>query len=127
MNDEQRALFEAWAKSQKYNLSKKFGLHEYNTTRIANAAWQACLAANAIDQPPADDEREREMQRQYDNLRIDWVAAVYDQVQYETLLKEAHASVCSIQCLSQWKTSEGQQHSPLCRKITAALKKGPSE
>jgi hypothetical protein len=84
MNAEQRALFEAWAKSQKYNLSKKFGLHEYNTTLIANAAWQACLAANAIDQT-ADDERERlrDLLRrclahveQYDNLRTEIEAAL---------------------------------------------------
>lgn len=85
MDAKQRAKFEAWAKSQKYNLSKKFGLHEYNTTRIANAAWQACLAANAIDQQQADDGRERlrDLLRrclahveQYDNLRTEITAAL---------------------------------------------------
>lgn len=84
MTPDQLAKFEAWAKSQKYNLSKKFGLHEYNTTIIANAAWQACLAANAIDQP-ADDERERlrDLLRRclphvewYVNLRADVEAAL---------------------------------------------------
>lgn len=159
MNAEQRAKFEEWwCGHGQYT-------EPWTCRDVAEAAWQACLAANAIDQPPADDgEREREkqsrikyqelayaamnaidsflglnvrrgegttvesfkdnLQRMMDEIkriRFDGTNAEFDSAEICTLLKEAHQSVCSLQCLSQWKTSEGQQHSPLCRKITAAL------
>lgn len=112
----ERRYFERYA-TDRLPLERYWDGEEYfnEWTQSAFESWLARARIAA--------KREREMQRQYDNLRIDWVAAVYDQVQYETLLKEAHASVCSLQCQSQWKTSDGQQHSLLCQRITAALAK----
>lgn len=66
MNAEQRALFEAWATKKLADSPLLYPLKtnpdgEYLWPVAQNMvdAWQACLAANAIDQPPADDERER--------------------------------------------------------------------
>lgn len=64
----------------------------------------------------------RRMLDEIKRIRFDGTNAEYGAAKIGTLLKEAHQSVCSIQCLSQWKTSEGQQHSSLCRRITETLK-----
>lgn len=58
MNAEQRALFEAWwCGHGQYT-------EPWTCRDVAEAAWRVCCCchANAIDQPPADDERERELQ-----------------------------------------------------------------
>lgn len=80
MNADQRAKFEKWAAdADKRNRRRAVGRVD------AWEGWCACLAANAIDQPPADDERERlrDLLRrclahveQYDNLRTEITAAL---------------------------------------------------
>lgn len=80
MNADQRAKFEAWAAdADKRNRRRAVGRVD------AWEGWCACLDANAIDQPPADDERERlrDLLRrclahveQYDNLRTEIEAAL---------------------------------------------------
>lgn len=54
MNADPRAKFEKWAAdADKRNRRRAVGRVD------AWEGWCACLAANAIDQPQADDERER--------------------------------------------------------------------
>lgn len=54
MNADQRAKFEKWAAdADRRDRRRAVGRVD------AWEGWCACLAANAIDQPPADDERER--------------------------------------------------------------------
>jgi len=54
MTQDQRAKFEAWAAdADRRDRRRAVGRVD------AWEGWCACLDANAIDQPPADDERER--------------------------------------------------------------------
>jgi len=80
MNADQRALFEAYCRMHRRSPHGPIADAHFET-------WQACCAANAIDQPlpPADDERERlrDLLRrclahveQYDNLRTEIEAAL---------------------------------------------------
>jgi len=84
--------------------------------------------SRALDSAAADNERlkaafekmrsklqERTLQHrvQHENaLRL-----MDDNYRLRSLLKQAHPSVCSIECLAHWKTDEGQKHSELCKEI----------
>lgn len=74
-------------------------------------------------------EREREWKRRYDDVVRNYedyvngedVAVTKRVTELETLLKEAHQSVCSLDCPSHWKEGEGMTHCNLCQRITVAL------
>lgn len=113
MSDDQKPDIDIQAEA---NQCHQWWLDQGTRAGPYHEAWQGWAARARLAA-----ERERELQKQHNGLRVDWVNALYDQVQYETLLREAQHAVCSLHCPSVWPMNESQPHCELCVRITEVL------